>query len=310
MDMQKKLGLSDAYTCLKEADPDKAGHILVDALSEDLENPEIIFTLKCANFWSERMAKIQNFSSPFEKGEAIIDQWKNFCSVFPVRSGEHEQSLYCVRKGVFTKAKEYYEAILKEPSGAQKSEIYSRLGLCNKKLGDYESALKFLSDAVSKAPDSAAVLAEMADTYALAGESRTAKLLFREAFFMNAQDIDVELLESELFCNLFEQVADLGYKGAVLLEWIPVYGVLYGVFNIKRTLRVYEIAKLKQSIYALENELKEASSEPEELIPRLINRYFWLIDHYTMSGDDRSKNNELLLKIKLLDTDIHEKYTV
>ncbi len=308
--MQNNAGLLRAYDYLKEGNPDAARHVLEDALSEDLENSEIIFTLKCANFWADRMAKIQSFSSCFEKGEALIDQWKNFCSAFSIRSGEHEQSLYCVRKGIFSKAKEYYEAILKEPSGAQKSETYSRLGLCNKKLGDYEAALKFLSDAIGKNPDSAEILAEMADTYALAGESKTAKLLFREAFFLDAQEIDTGLLESELFCNLYQQVADLGYKDDVLLEWIPVYGVLYGVFNIKRTLRVYEIAKLKQSIYALETELKEASSEPELLIPKLINRYFWLIDHYTMSGDDRSKINELLLKIKLLDTDIHEKYTV
>ena len=150
----------------------------------------------------------------------------------------------------------------------------------------------------------------MADCYALCGQEKTAKVLFREAFFIEPQKVDNSFLESELFCRLAERTAQAGYSGQALQEWIPVYGVLYGVFNIKRELRALEAGKLKQAVFALENELKESDKEPELLVPRLINRYFWLIDHYMTTNGDRARINEILLKIKLLDGSIYDMYTV
>ena len=150
----------------------------------------------------------------------------------------------------------------------------------------------------------------MADCYALCGEEKTSKVLFREAFFINPQDIDISMLESELFCRLFAEVVKTGKTGAVAVEWFPVEGVLLGVLNVKRELRALEAGKLKQSIYALETELKNTGVEPLIIIPRLINNYFWLIDHYTTVHEDRSKINEILLKIKLLNADVYERYTV
>ena len=64
------------------------------------------------------------------------------------------------------------------------------------------------------------------------------------------------------------------------------------------------------AVFALENELKESDKEPELLVSRLINRYFWLIDHYMTTNGDRARINEILLKIKLLDGSIYDMYTV
>ena len=159
-------------------------------------------------------------------------------------------------------------------------------------------------------PNSADIFAELADCYALCGEEKTAKVLFREAFFIEPQQVDNSFLESELFCRLAERTQKAGYSGQALQEWLPVYGVLYGVFNIKRELRALEAGKLKQAVFALENELKEAESQTELLVPRLINHYFWLIDHYNTTNSERARINETLLKIKLLDSSIYDMYTV
>jgi hypothetical protein len=76
-------------------------------------------------------------------------------------------------------------------------------------------------------------------------------------------------------------------------------------------LRALEFGKLKQAIYALENELRDAGPEScAVLVPRLINHYFWLIDHYVNVNDDKARINEVLLKIKLLDTDVYNRYTM
>jgi hypothetical protein len=93
-----------------------------------------------------------------------------------------------------------------------------------------------------------------------------------------------------------------------LEEWIPIYGVLFGIFTVKRELRAIELGKLKQSIFALENEIRDRPKETGVLIPRLINRYFWLIDHYVNVGESSSRIDETLLKIKILDPSIYERY--
>ena len=185
----------------------------------------------------------------------------------------------------------------------QKSAV--KLGYVIKKFGEYETAKNCLLEANSLFSGSAAVLAELADCFALCGEERKAKVLFREAFFLDPQKIDLCFLDSELICCLIRKVSDKGLTGAVLQEWIPVYGVLFGIFTVKRELRSQEVGRLKQEIYAKENESKDPSSDTNILTPRLINLYFWLIDHYVLTNTEQSKINQILLKIKILDPAIY-----
>ena len=140
---------------------------------------------------------------------------------------------------------------------------------------------------------------------------RFSKVLFREAFFKDAGKVELYFLESEIILRLARQVGDMGYKGEELAEWIPVYGLLFGVFNVKRGLRSVEVGKLKQNIFFLKTVIKTAPPERKALlVPRLINHYFWLIDHCVNTDNDRAKINEILLEIKLLDEKIYQKYTM
>ena len=85
------------------------------------------------------------------------------------------------------------------------------------------------------------------------------------------------------------------------------YAVLYGVFNVKRELRPIEYGKLRQSIYSLQSDIRQ-NSDNEVLVPRLINKYFWLIDHYISVKEDRSTIDEVLMNIKLLSPSIYQQY--
>ena len=87
-----------------------------------------------------------------------------------------------------------------------------------------------------------------------------------------------------------------------------MYGVLKGVFDIKRELRPLETAQLKQSIVTLETALND--EENKELnIPRLINRYFWLIDFYDIIGNDSGARENTLKKIRDLNPAVYELYS-
>ncbi len=306
--------LLQAYNYLQIGNPEQAKLVLEDALADDLDNQEIMFTLRCVNFWMERIAGLSRIDSPFERGDSLVQQWKLFLT-FLLENGSlgeerYPRSMYAVQKGIFSLALSNYEQLFNEHGNELRAEVFRKAALCYKKLGEYETALKCLGVVNELIPATASVYAEMADCYSLCGDDRRGKVLFREAFFMNAQEIDIVFLDSELIRNLIERVAAKGFSGKVLQEWIPVYGVLFGVFNVKRELRAAEVGRLGQVIYAIENECRDVSCDRQILVPKLINHYFWMIDHYLMIKADRNKINAVLLKIKLLDDDVYKQYTM
>lgn len=310
MSSQPENEIKRVYDLLKQGDYQSAKEVLSEILVDDLENPEILFGLKCTGFWENKLTQISEITNLFPKGEQLISGWKEFLYLIDNEKSRYEQCIYSIKKGVFTQVLEIFQRLLQENTFSKKGAIVGRIGLCYKQLGDYDTALRFLGEANLENPEKASILAEMADCYALCGEEKTSKILFREAFFINPQDVDISVLESELFCRLYSEVIKTGKKDEVAAEWFPVEGVLLGVLNVKRELRALEVGKLKQNIYALETELKDEGVEADLIIPRLINNYFRLIDHYTTVMEDRTKINEILLKIKLLNADVYERYTV
>ena len=111
-----------------------------------------------------------------------------------------------------------------------------------------------------------------------------------------------------MITRLVAAVAEKGYSGPALKEWLPVYGVLLGVLNVKRELRSIEFGRLKQSIYSLERELRDGKGDVSLIKPRLINRYFWLIDHYVAVKEAQDKIDEVYLKIRSVDANVYHHY--
>jgi tetratricopeptide (TPR) repeat protein len=303
--------LSQVYDLLKAGELEQANRELSEILQQDLENSDVIYALTGVNFWTDKLKKGMSAVTAFERGEYLVSQWKPFTVYMEKQGQEREPVLYALKQCVFTLALRFYQSLYREDGTSRDPELYRKIGLCYKAQGDYEKALHLLEQAKDGDKDSPAILAELADCYALCGEVRLSKVLFREAFFLGAGRVELCFLESEIIQRLVAQVQGLGYTGNELAEWIPVYGVLYGVLNVKRELRALEFGKLKQAIYALENEIKDTTAENRSiLIPRLINHYFWLIDHYVNVNDENSRINEVLLKIKLLDANVYNKYTL
>lgn len=296
---------------LKAGELEQANRELNVLLQQNLEDADVIYALTGVSYWMDRLRRAESASTAFERGEFLVSQWRPFIAYMAKAGDEREVVLYALKQCAFTLALRFYQSLYREDGTAQDAELYRKIGLCYKALGDYDRALHLLEQAKDRDRDSPAILAELADSYALCGENRLSKVLLREAFFQGADRVELCFLESGLVQRLVAQVQALGFSGPALAEWLPVYGVLYGVLNVKRELRALEFGKLKQAIFALENELKDAPAETGKLlVPRLINHYFWLIDHYVNVRDDKARINEVLLKIKLLDADVYARYTM
>lgn len=307
MSNQSEEGLKNAYSLMEQGKAKAAKDILAELYQYELGNSEVNFAVWCCSYWSDYILSLPQMD-PFEQGEGLCYRWKSFEDELSRKKDVFSKAVYSMQTGVFSLALKIFSSLDSPHNTVQKAEIALKTGICSKKLGKYDEALACLTEANSLSPSSAPVLAEMADCYALSGLEKQAKVLFREAFFIDAQKIDLTLLDSELIRCLIEQVRERGYTGAELGEWVPVYGVLYGVFNVKRELRSQEVGELKQHIFEKEIEIKNPSNNSRLLTPRLINMYFWLMDHYVQKNDSGSRINDILLKIKILDRDVYDLY--
>ncbi|MCL2210538.1 MAG: hypothetical protein FWB95_01300 [Treponema sp.] len=301
--------LKKAYEKLKDSDALSASAILESALDLDFENEEIKHALKCVNWWLEHTRRIDELKNPYEKGAFLISQMKQYHIFLGHLNHVFDQCQYAVRYFVFSKALFFFEGLLGNPANQRDPGLLLLAGRCYKGIGDYDRALSCLEQAVHLKREDAETLAEVADINALLSQTKTAKALFREAFFIDPSKIDIKFLESALILKLRDGVCELGFKNGALNEWIPVYGYLWGVFSVKRELKQMEAGRLKQSIFSLEAESDSNPARKEILKPRLLNQYFWLIDYLENSREDPSLIDETLLKIKVTDQGIYNMYT-
>jgi tetratricopeptide (TPR) repeat protein len=269
-----------------------------------LDHPGTVSALKCAVFWKDRLEG-EMPADTFEKGEYLLSQWRTFMGLVE-GSDVPEELVHACRQHVLRSALNHYLCLRQEGPGEEPELLY-RIGRCYKGMGNFELAIECLEGANRGKPEDAAVLAELADCYSLVNESRAAKVFFREAFFLDPQAVDLGTLESPLIRRLAEKVGDLGYSGPEVNEWLPVYAMVYGVFNVKREMKPLELGKLKQSIFQLRNEI-EIEPRARGLAPRLINRYFWLIDHYLTVGETKDKVEEVLDRIREIDPRVYREY--
>jgi tetratricopeptide (TPR) repeat protein len=298
-----------AYEKLKASDAEGAAALLDRALQIDFDNEETKHALKSVNWWLERIARIKETKNPYEKGGNILSLLKQYYTFLDGLAVDYDLCQYAVKRYVFSCALGCFQDLLGDGVNQHDPGLLLLVGRCYKGVGNYDEALKYLEQSVRFRREDGEVLAELADVNALLGEINAAKALFREAFFLNPEKIDLRAMESEMVIRLRDMlVKEKGYKEEELREWIPVYGRLWGVFTVQRELKQIEFGRLKQSIFTLETEYRGNPQRSTLLKPRLINRYFWLIDYYENKREDPDLIEEVKLKIKVTDPDIYERY--
>lgn len=300
--------MNQVYGSYKKGAIEESASLLNKAHSIDYDDQSVLTALKCTKFWLDRFEKLDSEADDYEKAEFLVKQWIVFAGDFTSSLIiPFENGLYSLKQGIFRTALKFYSRV-REGENDPEPEILLRIGRCHKALGDFDRAIASLEKAMKRNSRSPLILAELADCYFMVDNIRNAKVFFREAFFINAQLVDVDLLEADIISKIVDELKNRGYSGKELKEWIPVYAVIFGVFNVKRELRPIEYGKLKQKIYSLKNEYQD-SEEKSLLMPKLINHYFWLIDHYLCINKDWETVEEILLNIKLLNIGIYEQYT-
>lgn len=314
MKSKTEIGIKEVLSLLENGNPLAAGKLVSELFEQDLDSKELIFTSHCCAFWVDIAKRIRAVQNPFEKSQKILPEWKVFLSFLQrEKNPQYVPALTAMQIGYFSSALKLYTNLLDERDPIKKIEIYRNTGICYKEIGDYNNARICLVEAndicQKNKISTASILAELADCYALCGEERKAKVLFREAFFLDPESIDISFLDSELIKDLIKKTREKGYSGRELLYWIPVYGSLYRSFNISRDIDPNDLRKIKNEIYAMENEIKDPACNKKILTPKLLNYAFRLIDFYNLRPEEYQKSiTELKNKMYYWDQAIYEEF--
>lgn len=262
-------------------------------------------TLKYVRFWEERLGRMDGVDQGFARAEFLLEQWLQFGSFVNRVGMDDEPVIDAFRSLVFGVAEDGY----RQAAASEGMTVAVCIGLarCLKAQGRFDEAAEAIRSGMKQLPRDAQLLSELADVSALVNDSRAARALFREAFFVDPDAIELGFLESQLIRALEQTARDAGHAEGALKEWIPVYAVLRHEFTVTRELRPIEYGQLLQSIYALERDYSDRRSN-SWLVPRLLNRYFWLVDHLRGSGAEQTRIEEVMLKIRSLDQTIYEEY--
>ena len=321
--------VNSAYGKLRIGAFGDAAKVLERALELDVEYEGITATLKSVRFWGERRRRLYDLEEN-DRAAYLLDQWAAFRG-FTARIEDLPERCYAdIKFYVHATAAEYlckYEPTDCRTAGRDR---YRRplpetrrlllLGHAYKAMGEFVKAISSLERARRADRDWPPLLAELADCYSLIGENRAAQVIFREAFYRGAAEISIDRLESPLITRLIGAIRDAGVTYAIS-EWIPVYGTLLGAFSVSRELAPVEYGELLQSVFELEQVLDvrpPAHREGDEdanrsaarsaLRARLLNRYFWLIEHFRCIGEEPSKIADVLRRINTLDAAVHQQY--
>jgi tetratricopeptide (TPR) repeat protein len=301
--------IQKAYDKLKASDAEGAAALLDEALQVDFDNEETKHALKSVNWWLEHTARVNEIKNSYERGGFILSQLKQYYTFLDSLAGNYDLCQYAIRRFVFSSALRCFQDLLGDGVNQHDPGLLLLVGRCYKGVGNYDEALKYLEQAARFRREDGEVLAELADANDLRGDPNAAKALFREAFFLNPEKIDLRAMESEMILRLRDRLfREKGYHEEELREWMPVYGRLWGIFSVKRELKPIEFGRLKQSIFTLETEYRSNPDRGIILKPRLLNRYFWLIDYYENRREDHELIEEVLLKIKVIDPEFYEQY--
>lgn len=264
--------------------------------------------LKAISFWERAFSRFFLFENGdhIEKGLYLIKQWIHFFEDFRYLVPLLQIELYGLRLFIFEQALNEFRQI---PNFAQDEELLLNVSRCHNGLDDLKEALRYAQEAFKKNKQNPTIMAELGDLLIRTDNIKMGKLLLREAFFINPELVELAFIESPIILKTIEKILEKEYDDKEIKDWIPIYATIYKIFCVSRELRTVEYGKLRQAIFSMESNNEPMDSKKKA---RLLNHYFRLIDYLKNSRnkrfDQREEVEEILSKIKILDTDIYKEY--
>jgi len=296
-----------AHKLLEEGEFNEAAEVFNNILTENESFPGVEDGLKSIKFWVGKINKLKRYYNSYDKAKLLLKEWRDFERYMKRNSIRNGRSTVAIQKYIFSDIIESFTRAYNEGS-VPDTAILIQIGDCFKKLGNFERAIDLYEYARSFNKNDPALLSKLGDCYFSIDETSKAKVLFREAFFIDPGLVEIETIESPFIHMILEKTRNHVKNTETVIFWLPVIAELNSAFNVKREPKKGEIEKLRAGIRELEHEYANNRRKRPLLEPKLINHYFWLIDSLKITGGDKKEIEQSLQRINEIDSEIFTLY--
>ncbi|MCK4907453.1 MAG: tetratricopeptide repeat protein [Spirochaetes bacterium] len=301
-DDPKAVKMRTANNYLKLGEFDKAAHLFHEILdsNKNLEYPGLLTGIRASEFWNNRQEQITSMETGLDKGKFLVSEWNKFESFLQDKNIFTESPIEAIRKYIFTEAIRCFTKAYQNTVSPDISLLYD-IGECFFNVNDFKKAVETFEFAWSFHRENSKIIARLADSYYSLGDVSRARLLFREMFLYKPEQIELDRIRASIIVDIIYDIRQQGYDDSEIVFWIPIFAAINHQFHIKRELDDNEVNILSENVYQLEKELSSNGVNARELMPVLLNKYLWLIDHYLIEKSDAIKVD--ILKKKFQETD-------
>ncbi|MBU1076720.1 MAG: hypothetical protein KKH98_05465 [Spirochaetes bacterium] len=275
------------------------------------ENPNftgVVETIKSMKFWQNRWVKNFQFAEGYQRAEYLLKEWDNYDKFIQNSNIHYEKVIIYLKNFIF-------KSIIKnlvhsyQQSDVPNIDVLLQIGEIFLSIEENQKAIESLEYARLFNKKDSYLLSLLADAYYRIDSIDKAKVLFREAFLYDPQKIILSKIHCDFIRQLYDKIMEeTGYSEGLILEWIGVYGVLLNVFHVKREINTDELSKLNMEIQEFENEFYGKKFNNEFILPKIINRYFWLLDYYTLQNNNKDYIDIYLNKLKEVNKHVYQQY--
>jgi tetratricopeptide (TPR) repeat protein len=276
-------------------------------LKENPNFPGASDGIKVSKFWASKKNRLKKIVSSYDKGKLLLREWKSFEKYMFKNHVKYGRPTASIQKYVFSDiidsfANAYNEGIVPDTA------ILIQIGDLFKHLGNYERAIDIYEYARGFDSDDSSLLAKLGDCYFSIDETSKAKVLFREAFFIDPAQIDLDQIESPFIHMLYKETLESIDDPEVAVYWVPVIAEIKSAFNVKREPKKGELEQLRNKIERLEHEFKGNKKKRLYIEPKLLNHYFWLIDTLKIISGSKKEIDNLLQRIYEINPKVFTRY--
>jgi tetratricopeptide (TPR) repeat protein len=296
-----------ANKLLEEGSFSDAIALFENIIAENAGYPGVPDGIRAARFWIVRANKLKKYSNPYDKARLLLKEWRDFEKYMTKNSVKHGRSTAAIQKYIFSDIIESFTQAYNE-GVAPDTGILIQIGDCFKKLGNFERAIDIFEYTRSFDKEDSSLLSKLGDCYFSIDETSKAKVLFREAFFIDPGLIELDCIESPFIHMIYAKTVQQIRNPDTSIYWIPVIAEVSRAFNVKREPKKGEIEKLRDEIRKLEAEYSTNKKRRDYIKPKLINHYFWLIDSLKIVGGSKKEIEESLQRINEIDSEIFSQY--
>ncbi len=305
-------GINNVNALIREGSFVDAVDRIDELMDADPDYPGLIEAYRTARFWSNRINELNALPEGRKTADFLMSHWNEYDEYAADKEMKNAAAYRSAMMYIFYRAAEQYRlAFMREENPAINFDLLLNLGDCFLRLGEYRKTVETLEYASRSYNSNARLLAILGEATYHTGDIPRSLWYFREAFFLDPSEIDLEQITSEPVKELADFIKEERKDIPDVREWIPVYGFLRDIFYVRRNIQERQVENLKEEVYSLEVNFQQMNRDQiaeSNVLPRLMTRYLWLYDYYEFQQYDFDRLSQIRDRLLSIDKDLFMEY--